>query len=174
MLTSNDLNIVRNLTISGSVAHSISVSSGSSNHIIRVFSGVFVTISNLVFKDSKPSKPSSFGYILNLGTLTLTNSTVSGNTGDRGGGITASFSPRGPHKVTITFSTITGNTASVGADIEIEALGSSQHSNVTISISIVAGDHAYARPDISVMLISYGYNVFQDNSEASSDPVRRA
>ena len=255
-LTTRDLNIGKNLTIRGPVTHTISVSSGTSGLFIHVLSGISVTISNLVFKDSKPSKPIA-GFILNEGTLTLSDSTVSGNTSKFGGGgifnggtltlndstvsgnsggsvsvegadgvgggisnygtltlsdstvsgNTSKFGGGGIFnggtltlsnstvsgnsggsvdiyncggggicnvgRLTITFSTITNNTAPVGADIAVAA-GSSQHSQVTISNSIVAGDHPSTGPDISGMLTSRGYNVFQDNSGASFDPSMAA
>ena len=85
MLTSNDLNIVRNLTIRGPVTHPISLSSGSSGHMIHVLAGFSVAIFNLDFKDSKVSPSLTTGFILNEGTLTLSNSTVSGNTSGGGG-----------------------------------------------------------------------------------------
>src|SRR5205823_3704151 len=88
MLTS-ELNIARNLTIRGPVAHILSVSSGESGHGVHVLKGFSVTISNLIFKDSTIRLNS---FIYNEGTLTLSNSTVSGNSASSsGGGIFTNF-----------------------------------------------------------------------------------
>ena len=67
MLSSNDLNIGKNLTILGPGAGMLSISSGKSGHSVRVVQGVTVTISGLTFKDSNTST----GFIDNEGTLTL-------------------------------------------------------------------------------------------------------
>ena len=118
--------------------------------------------------------------------LTLTNSTVSGNSASHDGGgifIQSAISNGFPHIVQadLTFSTIYGNRASAGSDIAVEDVvystgqemkpSSKQISQVKISNSIVAGDPAHQGPDISGTLISYGYNLFQDNSGAIFEPA---
>ena len=99
MLTSNDLNIVRNLTIRGPGAGMLSISGGGDNfrmvqgtpifhsdsndgHVVRVIQGTSVTISGLTFKDSE----SYTSIIDNEGTLMLVNSVISDNTSVNGGG----------------------------------------------------------------------------------------
>ena len=76
LLTNGDLDIARNLKILGPGVQTLSISSGTSGHVIHVFKGYSVTISGLAFKDSRLSLR---GLILNEGTLTLVNSIVSGN-----------------------------------------------------------------------------------------------
>jgi hypothetical protein len=98
-LSSGDLDIARNLTILGPGADILSIRGGKSGHIIHVLSGTTVTISDLTFKDSDTLD----GFIVNEGTLTLSNSTISGNTG---GGI---YNQNG--KLTLSDSVVSGNTA---------------------------------------------------------------
>jgi len=106
ILTSGDLIIDKNLTIRGPVAHTLSISSGKSGHSVRVVQGVTVTISDLTFKDSVTS---GYNFIYNEGTLTLSDSTVSGNsTTEQGGGIFNSGT------LTLSNSTISGNSATQG------------------------------------------------------------
>ena len=117
MLMSGDLNITKNLTISGPMARTLAVSSGKSGYSIHVLRGSSVTISNLTFKDSKTAA----GIILNDGTLTLSNSTVSGNSASgpliaRGGIFNGGALNRGggifnDGTLTLSNSTVSGNSA---------------------------------------------------------------
>ncbi len=90
--SSNDraMLISRNLTIRGPGAGVLSISAGhTASRIFYVSKGVLVTISNLTIKDSGGvggSYPLG-GGIKNEGTLTLSNSIISGNTDIQGGGI---------------------------------------------------------------------------------------
>jgi hypothetical protein len=112
------------------------------------------------------------GGITNNGTLTLTNSTISGNTSDGdGGGI---YNSSIQEAATITFCTIFGNTAQNGGGILLEyAPNVDKFSQVVMRNSIVALNHAGTSPDISGMLTSYGHNLFQDNSGATFDLATR-
>ena len=85
LLTVGDLNIAKDLSIRGPGEGILSISSGTSAHIIRVVQRVTVTIFGLTFKDSKNST-SATGFIDNQGTLILNNSTISGNTASSSGG----------------------------------------------------------------------------------------
>jgi hypothetical protein len=99
-LTSGELYVDKNLTISGPAA-GVTV---SGNNFSRVFNiGVFaVNISNLTVLGGYPSGYG--GGIYNAGTVTLTNSTVSGNSSVYGGGI---FNEG---VFNLTNSTVSGNT----------------------------------------------------------------
>jgi hypothetical protein len=101
LLTSGDLIIAKDLTIRGQGAGILAISGDKSGHRVCV-QGFSVTISGLTFKDSKTSN----GFINNAGTLTLSNSTVSGNTGTDIAGI----SNQGT--LTLNNSTVSGNTSS--------------------------------------------------------------
>jgi len=125
-LTRGDLDITKNLKILGPGAGMLSISSSKSNHIVHVLPGVTVTISDLTFKGSN----TSYSYIYNEGTLTLTNSTVSGNTADFGGGITN----RGT--LTLSNSTVSGNMATSDGG------GIYNGGTLTLSNSTVSGNMA--------------------------------
>src|SRR5258708_6896713 len=114
MLSSNNLDIGRNLTILGPSANILSISSGKSGYFVHVLSGITVIMSGLTFKDSETAN----GFIYNEGTLTLSNSTISGNisTGNSirvgdGGGI------YNYGTLTLTNSTVSGNTARPGSGV---------------------------------------------------------
>jgi serine/threonine protein kinase len=100
----SQLNIAKNLTIQGPMAHTVSVSSGTSGHRVHVLKGFSVIITNLIFKDSIIRLNS---FIYNEGTLSLLNSTVSGNRADfsNGGGIYNGGT------LTLVNSTVSGNRA---------------------------------------------------------------
>jgi len=124
-LTSSDLTIAKNLTIRGPVARTISVSGSKSGHIVHVIKGYSATLSNLIFKDSKTER----GFIFNDGTLILSNSTVSGNTGCSG------ISNDGT--LTLNNSTVSGNSAP-----NCDAGGIYNRGTLTLSNSTVSGNSA--------------------------------
>ena len=130
-LTSDDLNIGRDLTIRGPGAGMLSISGGKSGHIVRVVQGASVTISGLTFKDSNRFE--------NNGTLTLSNSTVSGNNdggiGNDGG------------RLTLSNSTVSGNTASSGGGIF-------NNSMLTLSNSTVSGNNGGGIYNVGTLTLS--------------------
>ncbi len=216
-LSSADLNIAKDLTIRGPGAGMISINSDKSGYFVNVLRRVTVTISDLTFIGSKTSNSTVGGVIVNEGTLTLSNSTISGNLTHRkdlftpggifnagmltlsnstvsnntandpnsaGGGIfiqsVVNATRASIAHVDLTFSTIFGNSASSGGDIAIEDTATSingnsisitQRSQVKIRNSIVAGNPAHPGSDIVGMLTSYGYNLFQGNSDATFNPT---
>jgi hypothetical protein len=119
------------------------------------------------------------GGIRNYGILTLNSSTVSGNTGRDGGGISIHNSEQDYGAgVTINFSTIYSNIAISGDDLSIKDTDLNgkvikQISQVTIRNSIVVGDPAHLGPDMVGRLISDGHNLFQSNSGATFDPFSK-
>ena len=127
-LTSSDLTIAKNLTIRDPVARTISVSGSKSGHIVHVIKGYSATLSNLIFKDSKTER----GFIFNDGTLILSNSTVSGNTGCSG------ISNDGT--LTLNNSTVSGNSAP-----NCDAGGIYNRGTLTLSNSTVSGNSAPGR-----------------------------
>jgi hypothetical protein len=94
LLSSDNLDIAKNLKILGPGADKLSIS--ESEYSVRVLQGAQVTISDLTFNG---------GRISNSGTLTLSHSTVSGNTATGGGGIHNSGT------LTLSYSTVSGNIA---------------------------------------------------------------
>ena len=165
LLSSDDLIIAKNLTIRGPGAGMLSISSGRSGHEVSVVRGVTVTISDLTFKDSTVDS-----FIVNEGTLTLANSTVSGNTAAKsGGGISISGSGIriSPVQIMLLYCTVYGNTASTGGGIWIADYLTVPQDQASIGASIVAGNNASTDPDIGTPPTSLGYNLIGNRSGAT-------
>ena len=124
-LTSQELVLDKNLTVSGPGADSLAVSGNNQRRVFRVASGVTASISGLTIRDGfvlAPGLSSNItdgngGGVLNAGTLTLTNCTVTNNSvmgsntpiGDgNGGGIDNSGN------LTLTGCTVSNNIATGG------------------------------------------------------------
>jgi hypothetical protein len=133
-LTSGELRISSDLTITGTGASKLSISGNDASRIFKVASGSKVTISGLSI--TQGSATSNGGGIQNLGTLTLNNTSVSGNTAtglmgsnDFGGGIDNSGT------LTLNNSTVSGNTATSGGGI-------SNVGTLTLNNSTISGNTA--------------------------------
>ena len=130
-LTSEELVLDKNLTISGPGANALAVSGNIQRRVLRVASGVTASISGLTIRDGSILAPGlssnindgNGGGILNAGTLTLMNCTVTNNSvmgsttpvGDgNGGGIDNSGS------LTLTSCTVSNNRA-VGGTAFLDA-----------------------------------------------------
>ncbi len=99
----------------------------------------------------------SGGAIFNEGSLTLVNSTVSGNTGGFGGIRAAKGS------ATIVSSTISNNAAINGGGISVPA-----GANASIENTIVAGNTLSGTPaDVNGAVTSYGHNLIGNTSGGS-------
>jgi hypothetical protein len=128
-LTSGQLTISSDITITGTGASKLSISGNNNSRVFGITSGN-VTISGLLITQGNASGNSG-GGISNSGTLTLKNSTISGNTAGFGGGI-ANFGT-----LTLNNSTVSGNTAggrnfSSGGGIE-NSFGTLTLNNSTVS-----------------------------------------
>ncbi len=141
MLMSEDLNITKSLDIHGPDAGKLSISGGDRNLRVSVFADASVTISGLSFKDNKAT---SVCLITNYGTLTLTNSMISGNRTFPGTMIT----PAGPIScrgggidnegmLELTNSIVSGNTGPSGG---IFNDGTLTITNSTVSDNTASGD----------------------------------
>ncbi len=110
-LGGTELTINKNLTIQGPGANLLTVNGNSASRVFNV--GAFtVGLSGMTVTGGNAFGGFGGGGIFNNGTLTVTNSTISGNTGsDIGGGI---FNLGA---LTVTNSTISGNTANDGGGI---------------------------------------------------------
>jgi hypothetical protein len=88
----------------------LTIRGSSGGHVVHIPPGVTVSIADLAFlgddKGCPMQAPFCRSLIYNEGTLTLMNSTISGNTADNGGGI---FNNGGT--LTLSGSTVSGNTA---------------------------------------------------------------
>jgi uncharacterized repeat protein (TIGR01451 family) len=90
------------------------------------------------------------GVYNRLGTVTLTNSTVSGNSAIFGGGVYNSFSGT----TTLTNSTISGNSASSGGGVYINA------GTATLTRTLVSGNTAASGAEISGTITADDFNLF--------------
>jgi hypothetical protein len=122
-----ELIINPSITIDGA-GHTIAVDGGAANRIFRIASTATVTLGNLTITNGLSGDG---GGILNFGTLTINNSTITGNTANgSGGGV------RSDGTLTMTNSTVSNNSAnaSTGTGGAIVATGGgATFSNVTIS-----------------------------------------
>ena len=131
-LTAATLEIVHSMTIIGPGASQVAISGAGNFQVFLVDAGATVSISGLTIEQGTGNG----GGIGNSGTLTLTNSTVSGNfatshSGEVGGGIL------NVGTLTVTNSTVSGNTArSAGGGI------GNEQGTVTINNSTISGNVA--------------------------------
>jgi hypothetical protein len=140
-LTTADLVIDKNLTITGPGANTLTVqrstAGGTPNFsVFTINSGKVVTISGLTISNGKAA---AGGGIFNQGTLALSACTVTGNSAPNssGGGILSQASG-GPATVTITNSTISGNSSFNGGGIlNFAATGTA---TLTINNSTINGN----------------------------------
>ncbi|MEW6212929.1 MAG: choice-of-anchor Q domain-containing protein [Acidobacteriota bacterium] len=137
-LTTGELTIDKDLIITGPGAMSLTVSGNNASRVFNIASGVTATISSLTISNGSASGVG--GGILNAGTLTIQNSTLSGNSassggsgGDGGGGI------RNNGTLTITNSTLSGNSA---AATNGGGGGIRNDGTVTIQNSTLSGNSA--------------------------------
>ena len=138
---------------------------------LRVAVGASLTLFNLSLLGGISNLDS---LLTNDGTLTLTNSTVSGNTasgyGGGGGGIFNIGST-----VSLTFCTLYGNQATDGGGLttqDDDRFGSpSIPGNATIQNSLIAGNSAPHHPDIAGKLTSKGYNLIQNGAGTTFIPT---
>ncbi len=162
LLTSGDLNIAKDLTIRGPGAGILSISGGKSGHLVCVL-GASVTISGLTFENTKTAG----GLIVNNGgTLTLNNSTVSGNTASGsnilGGGILNQGT------LTLTNSTVSGNTAT---DANVLGGGIFNGGTLTLTNSTVSGNTATDPSSAGAGIFNNGGTLTLSNSTVSGNTI---
>ncbi len=146
-LTSPELALTRNMTITGPGAANLTVRrdplNGTRFRIFNVGSGVTAAISGLTITggaapDSNFGDGGNGGGVFNSGTLTVTNSTVSGNTagngGNGGGGYGGGVFNSGT--LTVTNGTVSGNTGRGGGG------GITSDGTLTLTNSTLSGNAA--------------------------------
>jgi len=112
---SSVLVISTNLTVSGPGAASLAISGGNASDVFQIGNSYTVAISGVTIENGKSGYYDCGGGILNYGTLTVTNSTFSGNSGSpiySGGGGICNFLT-----LTVTNSTFSDNYAYAGGGI---------------------------------------------------------
>jgi hypothetical protein len=112
-LTVGGLSITNPVTITGPGARVLTISGDNVARVFTVGPGAIVSFSGLTIANGNSSGIGG-GIFNDHGNLTLTDCTVSGNTGYSGGGIFSRGSSGGSASLTITNSTISGNIASGG------------------------------------------------------------
>ena len=99
--------------------------------------------------------------------LTVTNTTISGNASDAGGGIHIEsfqfqneFEPPATIKATLTNTTITGNSVTEqGGGVLIVPSQGDDITSITVNNSIIAGNNGPTNPDVAGNFISNGFNL---------------
>jgi uncharacterized repeat protein (TIGR01451 family)/CSLREA domain-containing protein len=139
-LFANNLDINKDLNILGPGANNLTVSGNNLAKVFTVSAGNTVRLDALTVSGGNGAGGIGFGFgggIFNEGTLTITNSAVSGNSAaDQGGGI---YNAAG--MLTITNSTVSGNSAltEVGGGIYNAGTLTITNSTVSGNSSAVAG-----------------------------------
>ncbi len=135
-LTSGELSIDKDLTINGPGAGSLTIDGNASSPIFTIGSSATASISGLTIKNGTSDHDG--GGIFNSGTLTLSSSTVSGNSltfGDGGGIFNSGM-------LTLINSTVSGNTADSqdGGGIYNTSAGTVTLINSTVSDNTAGSD----------------------------------
>jgi co-chaperonin GroES (HSP10) len=139
-LTSAELVIDKNLTITGTSSSLLTISGNSASRVFNIQSGT-VIISGLTIASGKVTGGNSGGGLLNRGALTLKDCTISGNSAANAGGGIVNDGQNGTATLTITNSTISGNSApSFGGGI----FNNGFNGNATVNVinSTISGNGA--------------------------------
>jgi hypothetical protein len=143
-LTSSQLEVNANVTISGPGANLLTVDANHNSRVFYIDSGKTVTISGLTITNG--SFNGNGGGIYNdHATLTVTNSTLSGNSATNlvgGGGIYNDGTNSGSAMLTISNSTLSGNSAPFGGGGGIANNGLLGSATLTITNSTLSGNSA--------------------------------
>ena len=134
-----DLDITDDLTISGAGAATTIIDGAALDRVLHILPGTTVEMSELTVRNGSRSASSSDhrgGGIFNDGTLTLTNSTVSGNTASFGGGVLNDFGAT----LTLNDSRVSGNTT--GGALGGTGGGIVNFGTLTLNTSSISGNTA--------------------------------
>ena len=160
-LTSGELLVDKSVTINGAGADVLAVDGNATSRVFQITSGQTVTIADLTIRNGH-APGTDGGGILNDATLTITNCTVSGNTGRFGGGAFNSGT------LTIVNCTVSGNTAVNGNKLPGEGAGTynADASTLTITNSTFSGNvaAAYGGASFNTGTLQISNSTFSDNS----------
>jgi hypothetical protein len=129
-----NITVDRDLTIQGQGAANTAVDGGGGGTIFTIDSGITVAIQNITVRNGSSSADG--GGIVNSGTLTISNSTLSGNFSSSNGGGLANFSGA----VTISNSTVSNNTADAFGGGILNSSGTITISNSTLASNFATSD----------------------------------
>ena len=146
---SRELLLNKDLTIDG-LGYVIQIQSNGTDRIFSIPAGVTVALDRLTIANGNKVNGDGGGIFINLGNLTLTNSTLLNNTAVRGGAICNNGGT-----VTITNSTFSGNTANSGGGGINNLSGNLSIINVTL---VDNNQYAISNSGIFLMTNSLIYN----------------
>ncbi len=129
-LAGTELLVKGDVTITGPGASLLSISGNNASRVFQIASGANVTISALTIKNGTASGIGGGGIYNNGGTLSFSNSFISGSTGYLGGALYNTGT------LTISNSTISGNSAAYGGGLY------AYQGAVTIANSTISGNSA--------------------------------
>ncbi|MGI8690336.1 MAG: choice-of-anchor Q domain-containing protein [Thermomicrobiales bacterium] len=172
------LTLTVSVTIKGPTSGmGVTVSGGGTVGVFVVNPSVTASISNLTIANGNAGAFGDGGGILNVGTLTVTTSTFSGNSALTGGGIASVFGT-----VIVINSTFAGNSATNGAAIYNGGIMTVTNSTLTANTGVVGGGVNNFRtlnlqntivagntatnsgPEINGAVISHGHNLLGTTS----------
>ncbi|MBI2612881.1 CSLREA domain-containing protein [Candidatus Kaiserbacteria bacterium] len=134
-----DLDITDDLTVSGAGAATTIIDGGGIDRVLTVFSGVTVLIDAVTIQNGDPEAGAGAGGVLNAGTLTLTKSIVTDNTGENfGGGILNTGT------LTLTDTTVSDNIL-LGSNTSGGGGGIFSSGTLTLTRSTVSGNSTIGR-----------------------------
>ena len=145
-LSTGELLIAKNLTITGPGANLLTVDANQTSRVFNISTGKTAVISGLTIANGKVSASASGGgiYIDAGGTLTLTDSTLSGNSSS-GGSTSGGGGIANLGTLTITNSTLSGNSAS-GGSFGNSGGGIQNSGTLTITNSTLSSNSASGGP----------------------------
>ena len=160
---------------SGGTLMTLNNSSVINNYSTADGAGILVSqnlvLINSAIKDNISSETGGGIFIYGTHSLTLNNTTVTGNQAVNGGGINLyNYSGSYPQETTILNSTVSNNTAQTGGGINMEH--SSPARIVTVRNSIIANNIAPTAADCSGSIGTSDHNIIGNTSNCSVTPGR--
>ena len=142
-LTSGELAIASNVTITGPGANVLTISGGNASRVFNISGGVTATLDRLTIANGKVTgSDNRGGGILNAGTLTLANSTVSGSSVITSGNLSANRGGGIYNNGTLTVLNSTLSTNVVGDDTNFGGGINNEGGTVVVVNSTISGNSA--------------------------------
>ena len=141
-LTNGELLITNNVTILGPGANVLAVDGNAANSVFHINNGVTAAISGLTITNGSASGAWGSGILNEYSTLTVSNCTLSGNSGSYGGGGICNNGAGGSATLTVIASTFSGNSAGAGGGIFNNGAGGS--ATLTVITSTFSSNSADA------------------------------
>lgn len=156
-LTTGELLIYKNLTINGPDASVLAISGNNSSRIVRITAGN-IDISNITLTNGNSNGSSGGGiWIEEMGSLTLGNSIISNNFGEIGGGI------NNMGILTVSNVTISGNSANVwGGGISNTGNMTIYNSTISHNTAVIGGGILSAVSIFSSGIVQAGVAVLEN------------